>query len=131
MNFHHIGIVVTDLDEAVVSLKNTIDIVSTSETIEDPGILVYVQFLIDSNDICYELIAPMNESSPVAKAAHENRNNLHHLAYVTDNFDFEFSRLRGLGHIPLGKAQPAVAFQGKRVAFFLTDIHTIFELVEQ
>ena len=56
---------------------------------------------------------------------------LHHIAYTVDDFDIKYSELRSLKFMPLGQVMPAVAFDGKRVAFFLTPIRTIIEIIER
>ena len=55
---------------------------------------------------------------------------LHHIAYVVDDFEGTFRDFRSLKLMPLGEVMPAVAFKGKRVAFFLTPIRTIIEIIE-
>ena len=40
------------------------------------------------------------------------------------------SKLRETGCVPLGTPQPALAFNGARVIFFLTPLKLIFELIE-
>jgi len=54
-----------------------------------------------------------------------------HIAYKTTQFDEEVLKFREIGCVPLGKAQPALAFNGSRVIFFLTPLRLIFELIEE
>lgn len=130
MNFHHVGILVQELDQGRKMFESISPNLLWSEMIEDPGIGVKVQFGLDNGGLRYELIAPFGLASPITNHLEKNGNLFHHIAYTVINFDTKWNELRKLGWVPLGEPKPAVAFSGKRVAFFLTPTRLIFELIE-
>lgn len=131
MKFHHIGLFVESLEQGVEQMSNTINIASIGERIEDSIIDVSIMFLDDSSGITYELVAPLSNNSPVNGVLKRGSGFLNHVAYTTDQFDDEVSRLRQNQNVPLGPAKAAKAFNGRRVIFFLTKLNFIIELVEE
>lgn len=130
MCFDHIGIVVPTLKVGRDYMSSWIGIVEWTEEFEDQGIKVFVQFGRDSSGICYELVAPLGEGSPVAKALSDRINILNHVAYVVSDLNTEASRLRTLGAVPTGEAQPAKAYGGRNIQFFYTPLRFLIELIE-
>jgi hypothetical protein len=130
LNFHHIGIFVKSLDFGYSQMSKFINIGSTSQKIEDEVIGVEIIFLKDTHNITYELVSPYGDNSPVKGVFARGKDFLNHIAYTTNQFDYEIKRLRTEGMIPLGPAKKAKAFKGARVIFFLTTLGFIIELVE-
>lgn len=130
MEFHHIGLFVHCLEDGIEHMGNTINIVSISDRIDDPIIDVAIIFLKDHSGITYELVAPLSKESPVNGVLKRGSGFLNHLAYVSNNFDVDVSRLRKNQNVPLGPARPAKAFNGKRVIFFLNKLNFIVEIIE-
>ncbi len=130
MNFHHIGLFVESLENGVEQMGNTIKIESISKRIEDPIIDVAIIFLKDHSGITYELVAPLSINSPVNGVLKRGSGFLNHLAYTSDQFDYDVSRLRKNQNVPLGPAKPAKAFDGQRVIFFLNKLNFIIEIIE-
>ena len=130
MKFDHIGIFVKNLNQGRLKLQELLPIVSVSEVFNDSLLKVSVQFLNDSSGICYEIVAPNGEGNPVDSVLIEKRNILNHVAYKVKNFEESIERLRQAQCIPLGKPQPAIAYGGARVVFFLTPLRMIVELIE-
>ena len=96
---------------------------------EDPGIGVYVLFGKDQSGVCYELISPLGENSPIRQALSTGARILNHVAYLTDDLDMEAERFRNGGCIAAGPATPAVAYGGAPVQFFVTPLRFIIELI--
>ena len=80
--------------------------------------------------LCYELVAPAGEESPVTQVLKTRRNVINHLAYRVSNLQASAERLRTQRHLPLGPSQPAIAFGGSHVQFFLSPLGHIVELIE-
>lgn len=131
MRFHHIGIFVDSLERGCEEMGNTFDVKEMSDCIEDELIGVKIRFLKDASGICYELVAPLGDSSPVTGVIQRGHSFLNHLAYSTDDFDRDMAKLREQRMVPLGPAQRAKAFNGRRVAFFLTKLNYIIEIIEE
>ncbi len=130
MIFHHIGLFTADLAKGREKLSSIIPISNVSEQIVDDGMKVIIQFCTDSSGVCYELVAPFGEGNPVSGVLSSGKAILNHVAYTVDDIDASSRKLRSGGCIPIGKARPAVAFQNRKVAFFLTPLHFIIELIE-
>ena len=130
MKFHHVGIFVESIDTGIDEMSKIYDIVQVSKTIEDVLIGVRIVFLKDSSGINYELVAPFGNDSPVTGVLKRGHGFLNHLAYTTNQFDRQLRNLRNLGMIPLGPAKKAVAFNGRRVIFFLTKLNYVVEIIE-
>lgn len=130
MHFHHIGIVTVSIADSKKFYCDVLDFKIESNLITDFGIDVKVQFLRDQNDTLFELVEPLSHKSPVANFAKGSKNKLHHLAYKVKDFDKRFIEFRNQGMIPTTKPLPSVAFDGRRVVFFLTQPHFLLELIE-
>lgn len=130
MQFHHIGIVVKNLEYGKSEIVKFVDIVSISDEVIDQEIGVKILFITDSKNIVYELIEPYGRHSPVDGVLSRKKDYLNHIAYSTNFFDNEVVRLRTEGMIPLGPPKAAKAFNGSKVIFFLTPLGFIIELIE-
>jgi methylmalonyl-CoA/ethylmalonyl-CoA epimerase len=101
------------------------------KVIEDIGIGVKVLFGQDATGVRYELVAPIDDQSIISNYLNTKDNMLHHLAYTVDKFDEKYFELRNLRLMPLSAPMPATAFGGRKVAFFLTPLKTILEIIEE
>lgn len=131
LRFDHLGLVVAELAQGRAYLQQSLGIERFSPQYQDPLQKVWVQFGWDTQGLCYELVAPSEEGSPVANALAKRSNILNHLAYRVRDIAAGAEHLRQQRHLPLGPAQPAVAFAGARVQFFLSPLGHIVELVEE
>jgi methylmalonyl-CoA/ethylmalonyl-CoA epimerase len=129
--FHHIGIFTADLKAGENILNDFLTIKFKSEEIVDEAIGVRILFITCSEGILYELVAPHGKNSPVHGVLKRGVNQLNHVAYMSDDFDREIIKLRRLSYMPLGRASPAVAFEGARVIFFITPLGFVLELIEE
>ncbi|POV86799.1 glyoxalase [Aeromonas sp. ASNIH8] len=130
MQFDHIGLVVPDLASGVAYCRDVLGLSRFSVAVEDPLQRVWVQFVHDDYGLCYELVSPASEESPVAQVLKTRRNVINHLAYRVSNLQASAERLRTQRHLPLGPSQPAIAFGGSHVQFFLSPLGHIVELIE-
>lgn len=130
MQFDHIGLVVPDLASGVAYCRDVLGLSRFSVAVEDPLQGVWVQFVHDEHGLCYELVAPAGEDSPVTQVIKTRRNVINHLAYRVHSLQEGATRLREQRHLPLGPSQPAVAFGGAHVQFFLSPLGHIVELIE-
>lgn len=131
MIFDHIGLFVRDIEIGRRQLGTLLPIAHWTEVVDDPLMKVRVQFGVDGSGIRYELVAPFGEPNPVARVLDEGKTILNHVAYRCADFESACAALRREGAMPLGRPQPAAAFDGSRVAFYLTPLRFIVELVEE
>jgi methylmalonyl-CoA/ethylmalonyl-CoA epimerase len=130
MKFDHIGIVVADIAAGQDFFRNVFHISAWSSVVEDDGIGVAVQFGRDRAGVCYELVAPLRDNSPVSRSLAEGVNIINHVAYLVADLDAEAKRLRALGFFPASRPGPAVAYNGARIQFFVSEMRMIVELIE-
>ena len=128
--FDHIGLVVGDLAAGRESLGSTLDVSHWTEIFEDAGIGVLVQFGRGETGPCYELIAPFGKTSPIAGSLRGGRNILNHVAYLVTDLNVEAARMLEQGCISTGAAQPAVAYGGRRIQFWMSPLRFLVELIE-
>jgi methylmalonyl-CoA/ethylmalonyl-CoA epimerase len=128
--FDHIGLVVADLAQGREHLTRTLGISQWTEPFEDTGIGVCVQFGTTENGPAIELIAPLGEQSPVAKALRTGQRTLNHLAYLTSDLVCSAAHLVEEGLVATGQAQEAVAYGGRKVQFFVSPLRFMVELIE-
>jgi methylmalonyl-CoA/ethylmalonyl-CoA epimerase len=130
MRFDHIGVVVKTLQRGRDSLGPSLQITAWTQEWQDPVNKVWVQFGYDESGICYELIAPFGEDSPVALALKTKSRILNHVAYLVDDLAVEGERLRQTRCFPIGEPSPAIAYGGRLIQFYMSPINVIIELIE-
>ena len=131
MKFHHIGIFVRKINDAKKILQEQVKIKSCSKIFKDRKLKVKVVFILDKNNIRYELVEPYGKGNPVDKVLKKKVNLLNHLGYKVTKFDKWCSYFRNLGYGFLTIPQKAVAFKHSRVVFMLSPLGFIVELIEQ
>ena len=130
INFHHIGIFVSNISVGEGFLSKSVNAEVTGPTVTDDIIGVEILFMQDCKGLLYEIVAPHGPDSPVHGVLKRGKDLLNHLAYVTTDFETEIISHRKLGCIPLGPPLPAVAFSGAKVIFFMTPLGYIHEIIE-
>lgn len=130
MKLHHVGIFVRSISEGVKYFKFIFKIKKKSKIIIDKNLGVKIQFIFDFNNNCFEIIEPYGKINPVSKILSKKKNIINHLAYSTKNFKQKIIYLREKGFAPITKPMKAVAFNKKKVIFFLSPLNFIIELIE-
>jgi methylmalonyl-CoA/ethylmalonyl-CoA epimerase len=130
MQFDHIGVVVKTLRRGRDLLAPPLQITAWTREWEDPVNKVFVQFGYDQSGICYELIAPLGDASPVAQALKTKSRILNHVAYLVEDLAVEGERLRNASCFPIAEPSPAIAYGGRQIQFFMSPLSIIIELIE-
>lgn len=128
--FDHIGIVVRDIDLAMPGFCASFNVAEATSRFDDERLTVSVRFFRDSSGMTYELIAPLGEHSVVAGVLKRGTNIVNQIAYRTPSLSRQGGQLAGLGFLALSEPQPAVAFSGARVQFFMSPLGFVVELIE-
>jgi methylmalonyl-CoA/ethylmalonyl-CoA epimerase len=129
---HHLGFVVKSIstvaDEFAVSVSARWD----GEIIHDPIQRVRVTFFspVNSTNPVYELVEPASEDSPVADFL-QKRGGLHHVCYEVDDLDAALKAVRSTGWAIASSPAPAVAFEGRRIAWIFSKTRLLMELLER
>ena len=130
MKFHHIGIIVNDINFGLKFYKNIFSKLKVSKTITDKKLGVKIKFLSSKNNILIELISPYGKSSPIKDFLNQKKSIINHLAYKVKNLNSQMSILKKKNCLQISNPIAAKAFKGKRVVFFMTPLNHIIELIE-
>jgi methylmalonyl-CoA/ethylmalonyl-CoA epimerase len=130
MRFDHIGVAATTLEAGRAALRQVLRIADWSAEFADPLNHIYCQFGRDDSGVCYEVIAPLDEQSPIAKTVRTRRDTLHHVAYLVADLEAEARRLAAADCVTVTRPTPAVAYGGARIQFFFSGLGFVIEFIE-
>jgi methylmalonyl-CoA/ethylmalonyl-CoA epimerase len=77
-----------------------------------------------------ELLAPIDESSPVVSWLNQNIK-MYHQAYEVDSIDPALKSLSAQHAVVVSRPKPAIAFGGRKVAFLMLPNSLLVELIER
>ena len=126
--FHHIGVAVKEID-ATASVYEQGGY-HRSSTVFDPIQNVNICWLTKEGNPTVELLAPVDETSPVCKTLEKNGVTPYHSCYVVDHIEEAVTALRKQRYVVVSKPENAVAFCGARVCFLYNKNVGLIELVE-
>jgi methylmalonyl-CoA/ethylmalonyl-CoA epimerase len=84
-----------------------------------------------AGDAQIELVAPDGPDSPVLRFLQENGGGLHHVCYEVDGLEQQMVAMKARGGLIMRRPKPAVAFEGRRIAWMLTREKLLVELLEK
>ncbi|HYA18250.1 MAG TPA: VOC family protein [Bryobacteraceae bacterium] len=129
LKLHHVGIVVKDIEHSVQTYL-AMGYELRTAVIHDPVQTAFVQFLRIARDSAYiELVSPDGPGSKLANALQKG-GGLNHLCYAIPDIEAGCAWLRERGFMAIADPVPAVAFGGRRVAWFRGPDRLLVELVE-
>jgi len=128
----HVGVAVPSLEPTTELLSDLLGYRVVSGPFDDPIQKVRVIFLAKSDrDVAeIELIAPLGEDSPIQSMMAKSGGGAYHLCFETGELDGALEHARKNGCIVVSSPVPAMAFQGRRIAWIYTRSQQLFELVE-
>ncbi|MCU1301768.1 MAG: methylmalonyl-CoA epimerase [Candidatus Sulfotelmatobacter sp.] len=128
----HVGVAVPSLGPTTELLSNLFGYKVVSGPFDDPIQKVTVNFLAKSDaDVAeIELIAPLSEDSPIRSMLAKDGGGAYHLCFETSDIDGALAHAKKNGCIVVSSPVPAVAFEGRRIAWIYTRSRQLFELVE-
>ena len=128
----HVGVAVPSLDPTAELLSTLFGFSTVSGPFEDPLQKVVVSFLAKASDLAteIELVAPASEDSPIRSILIKRGGGAYHLCLETNDLDAALAHVKDNGCVVVSPATPAVAFQGRRIAWIYTPTRQLFELVE-
>jgi methylmalonyl-CoA/ethylmalonyl-CoA epimerase len=139
LNAEDLGFKLRHVGVATPSLGPTTDMLSAlfgykvvSGPFDDPIQKVSVNFLAKSDtDVAeIELIAPLGEDSPITSILAKSSGAAYHLCFETSDIEQALVHAKKNGCIVVSPPAPAVAFDGRRIAWIYTRSRQLFELVE-
>lgn len=128
---HHIGFVVLSIKDSADSFALSLGASWDGKITFDPIQKVNVTFLQGHNraDALIELVEPGGPDSPVSKFL-KGGGGLHHLCYEVGNLDSHLQFCKSVGTIIIRPPVPAVAFDGRRIAWGVTRKRLLVEFLE-
>src|SRR5437588_4578724 len=110
----HVGVAVAEIDAPLSVLRDAFGLaVAHREVVEEQGVEA-VLLDVGENDV--ELLAPLDEDTPVGRFLAKRGPGLHHIAYQVSDIATELDALRSAG-VRLIDERPRVGIRNSRVAF--------------
>lgn len=128
MTFHHIGMAVKDISATATFYVN--GGYCKSNIVFDPIQNVNICWLTKAGQPTLELLAPVDENSPVKNTLEKLGVTPYHCCYQVDNIEEAIVELRKQRYVVVSKPVEAVAFRGSRVCFLYNKNVGLIELVE-
>jgi len=132
LKLHHIGFVVSSIEESAASFAQFLGASWDGQIFTDPLQKVRVSFFESPNtrDSKIELVEPAERGSPVTRFL-ERGGGLHHLCYEVEDPESHLESCKSLGIIILRAPVRAVAFGGRRIAWVITKKKLLVEFLER
>ena len=129
---HHLGIAVRSISEIAEGFHRSMFLQWDRRVIHDPIQQVNVSFFVpvDSSAPQFELVEAAGKASPVS-AFLDKGGGLHHLCYEIQGLDRALGEAREAGFVVLRHPAPAVAFEGRRIAWLGSRWRLTIELLER
>ena len=126
MKFHHIGMVVKDIEESQKRLVLGKKVRSVYDHKQNANLALFKNF----SDSYIELISPTNEKSYTYQflSKNHNKNPYHHLCYEADEKEI-LNLEEKLNLIPITEPLEAKLFDNRLVQFFYTRTRQIVEFL--
>ncbi len=131
IRLHHVGYVVRSIEETAERFACSIGASWDQEVILDRLQASRVAFLANPSQPfpLVELVQPESEGSPVSNFL-KRGGGLHHLCYEVKSLEQQLESSRMLGGTIVRSPLPAVAFQGRRIAWVFTKDRLLLEFLE-
>ena len=130
LKIDHIGYAVNDIEKAVKKFL-FLGYRIYGKTIDDVERKVKIQFLTDPAGTRVELVAPLDDKSPIDGWIKKNGNSPYHICYESENIENDTEALKANGFIMVQKISPAPAMGGRMVVFLYSTETGLLELVER
>lgn len=132
LKLHHLGIAAMDAEKAVFAYQK-LGWKKVEEIIMDQERGVSLAFMKHHDEpYLIELVSPLHEKSPVSQtlAGMKGVTTPYHICYEINDIERAVQILKKWGYIQTAALSPAIAFQGRRVTFFVTREGGLIELLE-
>ena len=121
----HVGVAVPTLGPTTELMTALFGYRVVSGPFDDP-----IQKVSETDAVEIELIAPLTEDSPIRATLAKGGGSAYHLCFATADLDAALAHALRLKCIVVAQPAPAVAFEGRRIAWIYTPSRQLFELVE-
>jgi methylmalonyl-CoA/ethylmalonyl-CoA epimerase len=129
---HHLGFVVADITAGMEGFVRSLAATWDGQFYEDPHQKVRVSFLSTRpGDPLIELVEPAAEDSPVHRFLTARGGGLHHVCYEVDDLELQMTEMKARRCMIIRHPKPAIAFDGRRIAWVLTAEKLLVEFLER
>jgi methylmalonyl-CoA/ethylmalonyl-CoA epimerase len=129
MKFHHIGIAVNSIEET--AKWYTAMGYALTETIEDPIQNVRIAFLKKEDHPLFELVQPVDKTSPVCNILKKVGVSAYHSCYETENLQAAVENFEKQDFKIFVEPVEAVAFNKRKISFLYHIDVGLIELLEE
>jgi methylmalonyl-CoA/ethylmalonyl-CoA epimerase len=131
--FHHVGLVVSSINQLGAEYARSLGASWNGEIIHDPLQQARVTFMHCGapDGPAIELVEPDTDQSPLAKFLSKNGGGLHHVCYEVNSLEQQLEYCRSVGSLIVKPPTPAVAFGGRRIAWTYTKQKLLVEYLER
>lgn len=129
LKFHHFGVACRNMDKTA-ELYNALGY-SKGDVVFDPLQNINICFLSHPTMPLVELLAPVDEKSPVVQILEKNGTTPYHTCYVTTDIEATIKTFKRMKYLVVSKPKEACAIDGRRVAFLYNPDMGLIELVEE
>jgi methylmalonyl-CoA/ethylmalonyl-CoA epimerase len=132
MRIHHVGYVVRSIQQAAPGFIDSLQLDWDGRVIHDPVQTVCVSFFQPraTGSPSIELVEPAKAGSAVQKFL-DKGGGLHHLCFEVESLDEQLERTRASRDLVVHPPVPAVAFEGRRIAWVYTKNKLLVEYLEK
>ena len=129
---HHLGFVVASISKAAEPFAVSVAARWDGKVIHDPVQRVRVAFFSpsDARNPVFELVEPASDLSPVSNFLKKGAG-LHHVCYEVDDLESGLKEAKATGLAIVAPPTPAVAFDGRRIAWVCSRSRLLMELLER
>ena len=133
MKIHHIAYAVTSIEKSKIKFEDLGFKATDTEPVNDDIRNIKILFMMhDESKTLIELVEPLNDTSPITNLCKKMHGcaSPYHICYEVENLSEALSEFKSKGYLVTQKPAPAVAIEGKNVAFLFQKDVGIIELVE-
>ena len=130
MRFHHVGIAVQKINEAIHAYK-ALGYSQTSAIIHDPIQKVQLCFLDKDESPTLELVSAISIDSPVTNILAKSGPTPYHNCFEVDDITESVASLKQYGYRRLSAVVSAIAFGNRRICFLYHKEVGLIELLEK
>jgi methylmalonyl-CoA/ethylmalonyl-CoA epimerase len=129
MQYHHVGIACENINATAEHYEQMG--YTKHETIVDPLQNIKICFLSSPTNPMIELLAPVDEKSPVVQILAKNGTSPYHICYTVPDIKNAIKQLKRQRYVLISSAKPACALDNKEVAFLFHKDVGLIELLQQ
>ncbi|WP_288704770.1 VOC family protein [Bilophila wadsworthia] len=128
MKIHHIGYLVQNIEKAQAQFKE-LGFTESTQLFSDELRGIYIIFM-EKDGYVIEIISPSKDNSIVSNLIKTHKNSPYHICYESFNIDDDMKSLKRNKYIKITDLEPAIAFDNRKVVFFLHPYLGMIEVVD-